>query len=67
MAKLGQATEAEIDSATKAACQKVKAAAAMLALDLARQKVAARMDEPTQAALVNRFARGLDSSRGLSQ
>ena len=67
MAKLGQATEQEIASAAKAARQQVKAAAALLALDLARQKVAARMDEPTQAALVQRFTRDLDSLRGLSQ
>jgi F-type H+-transporting ATPase subunit b len=67
MVKLGQANEQEIASATKAARQEVKAAAAVLALDLARQKVVARMDEPTQSALVSRFARGLDSPQRLSQ
>ncbi|MGD0579059.1 MAG: hypothetical protein ABSC08_09035 [Bryobacteraceae bacterium] len=67
MAKIGHASELEIVSAAKAARLELKAAAAQLALDLARQKVQARMDEPTQAALVNRFTRGLDSSQGLSQ
>jgi F-type H+-transporting ATPase subunit b len=67
MVKLGQANEQEIASVTKAARQGVKAAAAVLALDLARQKVVARMDEPTQSALVSRFARGLDSPQRLSQ
>jgi hypothetical protein len=36
-------------------------------LDLARQKVVARMDEPTQSALVSRFARDLESPQRLSQ
>lgn len=67
MVKLGQASEQEIASATKAARQEVKAAAAVLALDLARQKVVARMDEPTQSALVSRFARDLESPQRLSQ
>ncbi len=67
MVKMGQASEQEIASAAKAARQEVKAAAALLALDLARQKVAARMDGPTQAALVQRFTRSLDSPQHLSQ
>ena len=67
MAKIGQAAEQEIASLAKAARQEVKAAAALLALDLARQKVAARMDEPTEAALLKRFVRDLDSAQGLSR
>ena len=67
MAKIGHAAEQEIVSLAKAARQEVKAAAAMLALDLARQKVAARMDEPTEAGLVKRFVRDLDRPQGLSQ
>ena len=67
MAKIGQAAEQEIASLTKAARQEVKAAAALLALDLARQKVAARMDEPAEAALLKRFVRDLDKTQNLSR
>jgi len=67
MAKIGRAAEQEIASLTKAARQEVKATAALLALDLARQKVAARMDEPTEAALLKRFVRDLDRAQGLSR
>ena len=67
LAKIGQGAEQEIASITKTARQEVKAAAAMLALDLARQKVTARMDEPTEAALVSRFTRDLGSPQHLSQ
>jgi len=67
LAKVAHATELEIASAAKAARQELRATAAMLALELARQKVKAAMDEPTQAALVSRFTRGLDRAQGLSQ
>lgn len=67
LAKIGHATELEIASAAKAAQQELKATAAMLALELARQRVKAAMDEPTQAALVSRFTRGLDRTQGLSR
>jgi len=61
IAKVGQGAEADIATAAKAARQELKAYVADLALDLARQKVAAKMDDPTQAALVDRFARGLNN------
>ncbi len=67
MAKMGQAAEQEIAAVAKAAQQEVKAAAALLAVGLARQKVAARMDEPTEAALLKHFVRDLDSAQGLSR
>jgi F-type H+-transporting ATPase subunit b len=51
----------DIASSAKAARQDLKAYVADLALDLARQKVAAKMDDTTQAALVDRFARGLNN------
>jgi F0F1-type ATP synthase membrane subunit b/b' len=61
IAKVGQGAEADIATAAKAARQELKAYVADLALDLARQKVAAKMDDTTQAALVDRFARGLNN------
>jgi len=61
IAKVEHGAEADIASAAKAARQDLKAYVAGLALDLARQKVAAKMDDPTQAALVDRFARGLNN------
>jgi len=61
IAKVQQSAEAEIASAAKTARQDLKAYVADLALDLARQKVAAKMDDRQQAALVDRFARGLNN------
>ncbi len=61
IAKVEHSAEAEIASAAKAARQDVKAYVAGLALDLARQKVAAKMDDATQTALVDRFTRGLNN------
>lgn len=61
IAKVEHGAEADIATAAKAARQELKAYVADLALDLARQKVAAKMDDPTQAALVDRFARGLNN------
>jgi F-type H+-transporting ATPase subunit b len=61
IAKVEHGAEADIATAAKAARQELKAYVADLALDLARQKVAAKMDDATQAALVDRFARGLNN------
>jgi F-type H+-transporting ATPase subunit b len=61
IAKVEHGAEADIATAAKTARQELKAYVADLALDLARQKVAAKMDDPTQAALVDRFARGLNN------
>lgn len=61
IAKVEQGAQADIASAAKTARQEVKAYVAGLALDLARQKVAAKMDDATQNVLVDRFARGLNN------
>lgn len=61
IAKVEHAAEADIASAAKAARQDLKAYVAGLALDLAREKVAAKMDDTTQTSLVDRFARGLNN------
>lgn len=61
LAKVERGAELDIASAAKSARQELKAYVADLALDLARQKVAAKMDDRTQAALVDRFARGLNN------
>jgi F-type H+-transporting ATPase subunit b len=61
IAKVEHGAELDIASTAKAARQDLKAYVADLALDLARQKVAARMDDATQAALVDRFGRGLNN------
>jgi F0F1-type ATP synthase membrane subunit b/b' len=59
--KVGHGAELDIASAAKAARQELKVYVADLALDLARQKVAAKIDDTAQAALVDRFARGLNN------
>jgi len=61
IAKVEHGAELDIASSAKAARQDLKAYVADLALDLARQKVAAKMDDTTQATLVDRFARGLNN------
>jgi F-type H+-transporting ATPase subunit b len=61
IAKVEHVAELDIASSAKAARQDLKAYVADLALDLARRKVAAKMDDTTQAALVDRFARGLNN------
>lgn len=61
IAKVERGAELDIASSAKAARTELKAYVADLALDLARKKVAAKMDAPTQAGLVDRFARGLNN------
>jgi F0F1-type ATP synthase membrane subunit b/b' len=60
IAKLEQGAEAEIASAAKAAKQDLAAAAAQMAISLAQQKVAERMNPGVQAALVDRFTADLE-------
>jgi F-type H+-transporting ATPase subunit b len=50
----------EIDSAAKAARVELKRYAARLAIDLAEQKLRARMNAESQSALVDNFVRNLD-------
>jgi F0F1-type ATP synthase membrane subunit b/b' len=63
LAKLDERTAQEIAAAAKAAQKALQAHAADLALDLARQKVAARMDSATQNTLVARFVEKLSRER----
>jgi F-type H+-transporting ATPase subunit b len=55
LAKLAQSAEQEVASAAKLARQQLKAEAARLALQLAEQKIQARMDAGSQGKLVDRF------------
>ena len=61
VAKVEHDAQFEIALSAKAARLELKAYVADLALDLARKKVAAKMDDRTQAALVDRFARGMNN------
>lgn len=57
--KLQRSAELEIASIAKAARQDLKVYSAGLALDLARQRLEARIDGPAQDALIARFAAAL--------
>jgi len=57
--KLEQQAEVEIESAGKTARRELKSYAADLALDLAEQRVRARLDGKTEAALVDSFVADL--------
>lgn len=62
IAKIERGAQVEIESAAKAAKQELAAAVARMALDLARQKVAAQMNPSVQASLVEGFTNGLAKS-----
>lgn len=59
LAKIEQNAAQEVESAIKFARQEVKAYAATLAVDLARQRIAESLDEPAQDRLVHRFTASL--------
>ena len=59
--KLEDQAALEIESAGKLAQRELKQFAAGLALDLAERRIRARMDGSTEAALVDRFARDLNT------
>lgn len=61
LAKIQQGSEQELASAVKAARQELKAYSAQLAVDLARKKIEARMDDAAQAGMVERFSIQLGS------
>jgi F-type H+-transporting ATPase subunit b len=61
LAKLHEGAQHEIATAAKSARQQLKAQAAELAVELAAKKVAARMDDSLQSALVDRFSRSLNN------
>ena len=54
--KIRHASDAELASAVKAARQELKAYSAQLAVDLARNKIAASLDDAAQARLISVFA-----------
>lgn len=56
LAKLEASSEHEFASAMKSARQELKVYAAQLSIDLARDRIAARLDESAQAGLVSGFA-----------
>jgi F-type H+-transporting ATPase subunit b len=58
--KLEEQSRLEIESAAKLAQSELKHYAAELALDLAEQRIRARMDGATEAALIERFAHDLN-------
>jgi len=59
--RVAQSAEQEVASAAKFARAELKAEAARLALELAKQKVQARMTPGTQSALVDRFVANLNT------
>jgi F-type H+-transporting ATPase subunit b len=61
--RLRQQTQREIDSMTRVAREELHAYAARLALDLAEERIRARMDQPAQARLVDAFTRQLGTAR----
>jgi F-type H+-transporting ATPase subunit b len=60
--RLEQQAESEIESASKAALAELRALAARLALDLAEQRIRARLDETAEASLVENFVGDLAQS-----
>jgi len=59
--KLERQAELEIESAGKAARRELRAFAAELAVDLAEKRIRTRLDEGTEAALIEGFVRDLQS------
>ena len=60
LARIQESAGREIDSAAKAARVELKRYAARLAIDLAEQKIRARMNAESQGVLVDDFVRSLD-------
>ncbi|MCL4793025.1 MAG: ATP synthase F0 subunit B [Bryobacteraceae bacterium] len=63
LAKIEQNSRQEIESAVKFARQDLKAYSAALAVDLARQRIQAALDDPAQGRLVHRFTESLSAPR----
>ena len=63
VARIRQQTEQEIASMTKAASQELRAWAARLSVDLAEERIRARMDAPAQSRLLDAFTRRLGTAR----
>jgi F-type H+-transporting ATPase subunit b len=58
--KLERQAEIEIESAGKLAKRELRAYAAELAIDLAEKRIRARLDPPTETALIDGFVRDLE-------
>jgi F-type H+-transporting ATPase subunit b len=67
MQRLENQAAAEIESAAKTARRELKEYAAELALELAEKNIRARLDGPTEAALVDGFVSDLSSQRASKQ
>ena len=63
LARIRQQTEQEIASLTKSASEELRAYAARLAVDLAEERIRARMDAPAQSRLLDAFTRRLGTAR----
>ncbi len=63
LARVKQQTEREIDSMSKTVRADLQAFAARLALDLAEERIRARMDPPAQSRLLDKFTRQLGDAR----
>jgi F-type H+-transporting ATPase subunit b len=61
--KLERQAELEIESAGKSAQRELRVYAASLAVDLAEQRIRARLDPATDAALIEGFVRDLKESK----
>ena len=57
--KMERQAQLEIESAGTAARRQLRAYAAELAVDLAEQRIRERLDEPTEASLIEGFVRNL--------
>jgi F0F1-type ATP synthase membrane subunit b/b' len=57
--KLERQAEMEIESAGKAAQRELRAFAAELSIELAEKRIRARLDPPTETALIDGFVRDL--------
>lgn len=63
MTRIQTQADQEIEAHTKRATLALKAEAALLALNLAEQKIRAGMNSEVQGAMVNRFVKQLDGER----
>jgi len=63
LARLQQQNEREIDSMSKSARASLQAWAAQLALELAEERIRARMDAPAQSRLMDKFTKQLATAK----
>jgi F0F1-type ATP synthase membrane subunit b/b' len=63
MKRLEQQVQVEIETAAKNARRELKTYAAKLSLDLAEQRIRTRLDQSTEAGLIDDFVKDLEASR----